>query len=461
MTASVAVADPLLQSPAWRAVLRLGLPQALGLASHVLVNLVDLLLVGRLGQDAVAAAGVATTINFLPMVLGNSVAVASLAQLSQKLGVGDLAGARLLSNRTQWLMLGIGLLVSVATALPAAWCVDSIELGGAVRRDAIHYLVVSNLGCLPMFALMQVTTSMRAVGEVAVPLAVLLGANLLNLGLDLLWLFGWDAIGVRGIGVVGAAYATVVSRALFAVVGYLWLCRRTHPLRLGWPRRRGVSPLLGPLLWLALPQAGQIMLRALLAWALLVLARRTAGADAVAALGITTRLDTLVLFGAVGFGSAATTLVGRCLPNGLDRRARAIGGWAATQAALFATLSVALLYLLRVPIVLLFLPAAPSAVIELASTYLAVAAMAHPFAAFALGAIGALHGGGRMLSALAVDLAGFVVLGAMLAGGFVAGLELCGLYRLLIAGSALVAVLHGCYLAFAGWTRWPPDPLPR
>src|SRR5690606_22142631 len=186
----------LLRRGPFLAVLLLGLPLALGLASHGLINLVDLALVGRLGGDAILAAHVASTWNFLPMIVGQCVSTALLAQLSRRLGEGDRDGARRLHLRAQWWMLWLSIGIGVATALPAPCMVEQTGLTGSARTDAIHYLVVSNLGCIPMFVLMQTTAAMRAVGEALVPLLLLLLANLLNLLGDVVLLFGWEWAGI-------------------------------------------------------------------------------------------------------------------------------------------------------------------------------------------------------------------------------------------------------------------------
>ena len=73
------IEDALLTRTPAGAVLRLGFPLALGLALHALINIVDLLLVGRLGGEAIQAAHVATTWSFLPMIVGNCVSMALLA----------------------------------------------------------------------------------------------------------------------------------------------------------------------------------------------------------------------------------------------------------------------------------------------------------------------------------------------------------------------------------------------
>ncbi len=454
--------DDLLQARPWWAVLKHGLPLALGMASHAVINLVDLVLIGRLGQGAVAAAHVATTINFLPMILGNGISVASLSLLSRLLGVGDVAAARAFSNRSQWAMLLLGAVVSVATALLSAPSVDAIGLQGELRADAIHYLVISNLGCVVMFALMQTTASMRAVGEVGMPLLLLLGANLLNLLLDVVLMFGWAAVGIEPHGVVGAAYATVIARAAMALLGYAWLLRRTHPLRLGWRSEGGGGRVALPLLLMALPQVLQMGLRVTLVLLLTRVVRDVVGDEAVAALGVTTRLDTLVLFGALGFASAATTLAGRCVAAGLPRRARVVGFWAGGQALVLGLLVVGLLYTFAEPLVRLFLPDASAAVVDNAALYLAVAALAHPLGAFAIGAIGAVHGAGRMLAPMVVDSVGFAVLfGLVLLGTYVGHGALHRVYLLLVLGSLALCLLHAAYLAWGRWTALAAAGAPR
>ena len=442
--------DGLLRAHVATTVLRLGLPLAVGMASHALVNVVDLALIGRLGADAVAAAHVATTINFLPMVVGNGISVAALAMLSRLLGSGDRAAATAFARRSLWFATWLGLLVSVLTALPAAPCVDSTGVTAGVRTAAIHYLVVSNLGCLPMFIVMQSTALMRACGETWMPFWLLIGTNVVNLALCIALMFGWPLLHIPAAGVVGAAYATVIARSGAALIGVLWLLRARHPLgglRHAGPYRGVARALLGG----AWPQTVQIGLRASLVWALTVIVQRKGGADGVAAIGITTRLDTMVLFAGVGFASAATTVAGRAVATGLPSRARAAGLWAGAQALVFGALLVLLFRSLAVPILRLFLKDAGEPIVDAGILYLTVAAASQPFAACALGAMGAVHGAGRMLGPMLVDLLGFAVLAlAMLLS---ARLELQWTYGVLVGGAALLAGLHLVFVQTGRWTR--------
>jgi putative MATE family efflux protein len=442
--------DPLAGGSVRLHVLRLGVPQAVGLCSHALINLVDLLLIGRLGAGAVAAAHVATIVNFVPMIVGNGIATASMALLSRSLGAGDRAGAIARNRRCQLFMIWFGALVSIATALPAGPCVDLTGLEGKVRDDAVLYLTICNLGCLPMFALMQTTAAMRALGETTVPLGLLLLANLLNLALDLVLMFGWDAIGVPAYGVVGGAYGTLASRAVAALLGYAWLLSRDHPLSLRGPHVRvpGVACFLLNDAW---PQVAQIALRAVLVYGLTVVVQRVEGVDAVTALGITTRLDTMVLFAAMGFAGAATAIAGRAAAVGDVARVRAAAHAAGLQAALFGLLLVIGFCLLAEPLVTLFVPGAGRSVIDVARLYLASAAFAHPFSAYALGAVGAVNGTGEMRAPLVVDLIGFAGLAAAVTLAILCGGGLLAVFAAIAAGMAFVA---GCHAWHARRGRW-------
>jgi len=449
--------DPMLARRPWRAVLGQGLPLAFGLASHAAINLVDLAMVGRLGGDAVQAAHVGSTWNFLPMIVGNCVSTALLAQASRRLGAGDVDGARAFNRRAQWLMLWLGLLLGAASALPAAPMADLMGVEGAARSGAIAYLVVSNLGCLPMFVLMQTTAAMRAAGEASMPLLLLLGANVLNLAFAVPLLFGWDAVGWEPIGVVGAAVAAVAARAVAAAVGVWWLCRRSHALTLRGPAPAAAPAVARPLFVDAWPQALQIVLRAGLVLVLTPLARRLDGEPALVALGITTRFDTIVLFAALGFANAATAYAARAVVAGRAAAARAAGWWAGVFGGLLGVAFVAAMNGGAPWLVTLCLPAPPDGVVDAAVDYFGTASWAQALGAIALGAMGALQGAGRMRLPLVGDVVGFVLVYGALAVTAQTATAAGALYSGLVVGMAAVAAIH---LGLVQWGRWT-DPLER
>jgi putative MATE family efflux protein len=446
-----------LDGPLWAAVLRLGVPLAVAMGLHALVNLVDLAIVGALCDEAaLAGVHVATTINFLPMIVGNGISVATLAMLSRLIGAGRLDEARALSARSQVLMLVAGVVLGLAGAALVVPSIDLQGATGAARETGLHYLLVSQLGCVTMFALIQLTTSMRAVGETAVPVGLLLFANVLNLGLNFPLILGVDALGIPALGAPGAAYATVAARGTGAVLGWWWLRRRAHPLRLVRPPRAPRGEL-GTILWLGLPQTVQMLVRAGAVILITRVAADLAGQTALAAVGVTTRLDTLVLFAALGFGSAATTLVAYQLGAGRPARAKTAAWLASAFASVFAgALVLALAAWPEFWIGAVKADATPE-LRAIGAGYLRVAALAHLPAAFCIAVTGGANGAGRPFAAMLIDLAGHVcvLLPLVLLAGAGSG-SLRGVWWSLVAGHLVLAAAYAVCLARVRWaTRLP------
>ena len=100
----------------------------------------------------------------------------------------------------------------------------------AAHRHATEFLEIMSLGTFTMFLLMHVTGVMRAVGNSRVPVILMVGANVANVVLDFWFVFG--GLGIPAMGVAGAAWATVISRALFAAIGLMLLYVGMKGLRL-------------------------------------------------------------------------------------------------------------------------------------------------------------------------------------------------------------------------------------
>jgi Na+-driven multidrug efflux pump len=175
------------------------------------------------------------------------------------------------------------------------------------------------------------------------------------------------------------------------------------------------------------------------------------GDAATVSLGITTRFDTVVLFASLGFANAATAYSGRAVMAGLPGRARQAGLWAALQAGLLGAVLVMSMAANAPWLLGWFLPERPADVLAVTQLYFDRAAWSQVFGAVALGAIGAVQGSGSMRAPLWVDGIGFAIAFALLWTVGVDG-TLAQLYGALVAGMAVLAVLH---LLLVGLGRWP------
>jgi putative MATE family efflux protein len=315
-------------------------------------NLVDAYLVAQLPHDevgpALGALGICDQLAAVGTIVSYGISTASSALLSQHQGEGDRAAV----ERTAWqsllLVAGLAALFGVVGGVFAGPIVrDVVGAKGEVAVIAVQYLRVILGGSGTIFFILQLTAMQRALGSAKTPAALLVAGNVLNLVLAVVLIFGpgpaplvldWATglarvVGAPRMGMVGAAWATIAARAVVIVPIAAMLWRR---FRVGLPVRGAGAPdgkELRAIVRLAWPSSAQFVVRiaAMLLVNSLVARYFTTATDqtATTAIGLVFRLDTMALFVAMGWGSAAQTFVGQNLGAGRPTRAVQAGWWTA------------------------------------------------------------------------------------------------------------------------------------
>jgi putative MATE family efflux protein len=161
---------------------------------------------------------------------------------------------------------------------------------------------------------------MRGVGQTRVPLYIVAGTVLLNFALDPLLIFGWGPI--PGQGVMGAAFATLITQALASLAGIVIFLRGRHGIQLSW---RGFAPDLTYLkraFFLGLPGSVELSTRAL---GLMIMSFLVTsfGTLTIAAYGVGSNILQIITIPVMGLSMAVSTLVGQNIGAGnIDRAAR-------------------------------------------------------------------------------------------------------------------------------------------
>lgn len=338
----------ILSGPLGLEVARFGTPLAIGMALQTTFNLVDAYLIAQLPAGEVGAAvgaiGICDQVAALGTIVSYGVSTAAGAMLSQRKGARDQEGVQ----RAAWQsMLVIGAL-SVALGLVgifgSGFLVRSvIGAKGDVADVATEYLRVAVGGSFSIFFLLQLTNIQRALGSAKTPVALLVAGNLLNVVLAVVLVYGTEpppgvlsmgapiarALGLPRMGMVGAAWASVVARCVVLLPNVIVLARRfaVFPPR---GQRGPDGHEIRRILNIAWPSSAQFFLRiaAMLLVNSLVARFFTTQEDqtATTAMGLVFRLDTMALFVAMGWGNAAQTFVGQNLGANNEPRARR-SGW--------------------------------------------------------------------------------------------------------------------------------------
>jgi len=464
----------IVSGPLAREIARFGTPLALGMALQTTFNLVDAYLVAQLPQaevgPALGALGICDQFAAIGTIVSYGISTATAALLSLHQGAGDARAVQ----RTAWqsaLMVG---------ALGVVLCVLGVGFAGPIVRDVVgakgevavlatRYLRVIVGGSITIFFLLQLTSMQRALGSAKTPVALLVAGNVLNLLLAVLFIFGpgpapsalgWAtavaaALHVPRMGMIGAAWATILARAAVLVPVAWALLARFPGVR---PRRGRMAPdlaIIRRIAALAWPSSAQFVLRiaAMLLVNSLVARFFTTATDqtATTAMGLVFRLDTMALFVAMGWGSAAQTFVGQNLGAGEARRA-ARAGWITV---LYDAITSALIVLLALrageAILRLFDP--DDAPVAIALEYLH--AVAPSWVALGVGVVlgNAMTGAGAARTTLAIDagvIAG-VQFPACIVAVAVLGVPRVALFELVAAANVVSALAYAAVYALGRW----------
>lgn len=188
-----------------------------------LFSMIDMMMVGGVGPAAIAAIGLTSQPIFLAMAAFMALNVGTTALVARFVGAGDVAEANAAARQS---LLIIAVLGVVATVIIYVFARPIVLFMGA-EEDAVGYgvtyLQVIALGFIPQTVGMSVTAVLRGAGDTKTPMRYNIIANVVNVVGNILLINGY--LGFPRWGVFGAALATSVGRlvgmilALYAITG--------------------------------------------------------------------------------------------------------------------------------------------------------------------------------------------------------------------------------------------------
>ena len=201
--------------------LRLAAPLIMGSILQQLYNTVDTMIVGNvLGDTALAAIGSCGSIYELLVGFGIGIGNGLAIVAARSYGAQDED----LLKRTVVGSVVIGLIASLVITTAGFFGLHALlqllDTPAEILEDAYSYIIVIDLGVVVMFMYNLCAGLLRAIGNSVMPLVFLLISSVLNVGLDL-----WFIAGV-GMGVRGAAVATVIAQGISVVLCVLYVLAR-------------------------------------------------------------------------------------------------------------------------------------------------------------------------------------------------------------------------------------------
>ena len=417
------------------------------------VNFIDNFMIGRLGEESIAAVALGNQVYFLVMLLLFGITSGTGIFVSQYWGKRDLTTIRRIQGIALSLSFGACLLIALVAILLPDGILALLTDDRAVTSLGAGYLRIVAFSYPLTAVTFTYAMVLRSCGFTKVPFQAAAAALSTNVLLNALLIFGMA--GFPALGVEGAAIGTLIARILESMIIVAITYRRNRPAAAGWSELTGWGrPLFRRVMRTAWPvvmnevgwSTGIVTLHAIFA---------RIGTEAIAARNIADTVFRMLLVLFIGMGNGAHIMIGNAIGAGKNDEARTLASRFSVLAPGFSVVTSLILAALAGWVPTLF------SVGRLTSLYitqfLLVIALMFPFKALSMMQIvGIFRGGGDTRFSMALDAGGVWLIGVPLAWltGLVWGWPVW-LVFLLASSEEVVKSLIGIWRTVSG--KWLND----
>lgn len=277
-----------------------------------MLGMSDIMMVGHLGDQAVASVGLGNRIQFVVLIILTGLAAGVGVLSAQYFGAGRVNSIKSIIVKS--LIIGTVSLLPVVL-LTFVYGDRVVGLGtqdSSVIKASTEYLWVTMPSLLFVLVVIIFENALRGLGQVKLPMLLSTAAILINIALNY-WLIN-GGLGVDAMGVLGAAWATFIARSLHALLIIYCLAKVDHEV---FPNRFINDDLFKKQQWIQLIKLVWPMMISFGVWSLgtfayqLIFGRM--GTQELAVMSLMAPLEGLLISFYFGFASACSILVGQRL----------------------------------------------------------------------------------------------------------------------------------------------------
>ena len=290
----------------WRLILQFALPIMAGNLLQQLYNTADTIIVGNFnGQQALSAVGACASLTALFTALAIGFSIGAGVLISQYFGASREQELRQYAATAIVLMLAMGLLMSLIGVCSAGFLLArALGTPEALLPLTLLYFRIYAAGLVFQFGYNIAAALLRALGDSKATLYFLLVSSILNVVLDLVFVAG------LGMGVAGAAIATVISQIASCGIGFAYMHRRYALLRFSLRELRMDLKTAGRILQVGAPMAIQ---QSIVSCGFLFLQRLVNyyGESMIASYTVASRMENILMIPIIGIQNTMATFAGQ------------------------------------------------------------------------------------------------------------------------------------------------------
>ena len=195
--------------------IKLSIPSMISMSIQALYNVVDSIYVGRLSADALSSLSIAFPLQMILISIAVGTGVGTSSLISRLLGQGKKEKASNAAEHVMLLSLFYGLLVGLVGYFFSDDLIRLLTDSPVLIGPATEYIRIIFLGSVFLFVPMLANNILRGEGNTFIPMISMLIGSIINIILDPFLIFGIGPFPMMG--VAGAAYATVIGRAISGI----------------------------------------------------------------------------------------------------------------------------------------------------------------------------------------------------------------------------------------------------
>ena len=290
----------------WKLIVQFALPIMAGNLLQQLYNTADTIIVGNFnGQQALSAVGACASLTALFTALAIGFSIGAGVLISQYFGASREQELRQYAATAIVLMLAMGLLMSLIGVCSAGFLLArALGTPEALLPLTLLYFRIYAAGLVFQFGYNIAAALLRALGDSKATLYFLLVSSVLNVVLDLVFVAG------LGMGVAGAAIATVISQIASCGIGFAYMHRRYALLRFSLRELRMDLKTAGRILQVGAPMAIQ---QSIVSCGFLFLQRLVNyyGESMIASYTVASRMENILMIPIIGIQNTMATFAGQ------------------------------------------------------------------------------------------------------------------------------------------------------